>query len=406
MKALLINQSDISGGAAIAGYRLHRGLIAHGVHSRLMVGFKKTQDEQVDCIPRKYRAEKYIRSIATPWGLNYVHHIGSFWIPQHPSFQAADVLNFHNLHSGTFNYLALPQLTRNKPAVLTLHDMWTFTGHCSYSYDCQKWMTGCGQCPYPETYPAIKRDNTRLEWRLKSWLYDHSNLTVVTPSRWLTEQAQKSILNRFPIHRIPYGLDTQTFCPLNPRHCRDKLGIPQGKKVLMFAAATLAESRKGGDLLIKALQLLPEALKPELVLLTIGKPDKSSLSKLNIDSLHLGYLSAEHDKAVAYSAADLFVFPTRADNLPLVLQESMACGTPAVSFKIGGVPDLVRPGLTGYLATPGDPEDLSNGIVQLLENTATRLKMRETCRAIAVKEYAIDIQVKRYLEIFNQLLAK
>ncbi len=120
--------------------------------------------------------------------------------------------------------------------------------------------------------------------------------------------------------------------------------------------------------------------------------------------LNLGYVSSGRLKSIAFSAADLFVFPTRADNLPLILQESMACGTPMVSFKVGGVPDLVRHGITGYLATPEDASDLSGGIVQLLEDRELRERMSQNCRAIAVEEYPIKLQARKYIELYENLL--
>jgi len=128
------------------------------------------------------------------------------------------------------------------------------------------------------------------------------------------------------------------------------------------------------------------------------------LKALELATLNLGYVSSDRLKSIAYSAADLFVFPTRADNLPLVLQESMACGTPMVSFKIGGVPDLVRPGITGYLAEPEDAKDFCNGIVQLLEDQNLRDRMSQQCRAIALKEYPLELQVQRYIELYRQVL--
>jgi glycosyltransferase involved in cell wall biosynthesis len=117
-----------------------------------------------------------------------------------------------------------------------------------------------------------------------------------------------------------------------------------------------------------------------------------------------GYLNSDRLKSIAYSAADLFIFPTRADNLPLVLQESMACGTPMVSFKIGGVPDLVRPGITGYLALPEDTQDFCDGIVKLLEDEPLRKKMSENCRDIALKEYSLDLQAQQYMQLYQQVL--
>ncbi|MDZ8055550.1 MAG: glycosyltransferase family 4 protein [Aulosira sp. ZfuVER01] len=404
MNVLHINKSDIAGGAAIAGYRLHQGLLVQGIDSRLLVGTKSTNSDRVASVPRKDRTEKLLGHVNESFGLNYLNYISSFNISQHPFFKEADILNFHNLHNEYFNYLAISSLTKNKPAVFTLHDMWSFTGHCSYSYDCDRWKTGCGKCPYPDTYPNIKVDNTHLEWKLKNWVYSSSNLSIITPSNWLTEQVKQSMLNRFPVHHIPYGIDTEAYQPLDSEKCRFVLGIPNNKKVLMFGAEELKDARKGGDLLLKALQNLPESLKAETMLITFGKGGEAISNTVGMENLNLGYVDSDRLKSIAYSAADLFIFPTRADNLPLVLQESMACGTPMVSFKIGGVPDLVRHGITGYLATPEDANDFCNGIVELLEDKSLCDRMSQNCRAIALQEYPLELQAKRYIELYQQIM--
>jgi glycosyltransferase involved in cell wall biosynthesis len=406
MNVLHINQFDISGGAAIAGYRLHEGLLAQGIDSRLLVGTMKTSSDRVASVPPKYRIEKQLLRVTSRFGFNNLNYISSFDIPKHSFYKNADILNFHNLHNDYFNYLAIPSLTENKPAVFTLHDMWSFTGHCIYSYDCDRWKIGCGKCPYPDTYPAVSIDNTHLEWKLKNWVYSRSNLTIVIPSNWLVEQAQQSMLKRFSIHHIPNGIDTEAYQPLDSEQCRLVLGIPTNKKVLMFGAESLKDSRKGGDLLLKALQSLPESLKAETVLLILGNGGEAIADAVKMTTLNLGYVSSDRLKSIAYSAADLFIFPTRADNLPLVLQESMACGTPMVSFKIGGVPDLVRPGVTGYLATPDDADDFCKGIVELLEDENLRDRMSQNCRAIVLAEYTLELQAQRYIDLYRQILEK
>lgn len=404
MQVLHINQSDIGGGAAIAGYRLHQGLLAQGVDSRLLVGSVQSGSDRVASVERNYWVEKLIGYANQRAGFNYLNHISSFEISKHDFYKDADILNFHNLHTDYFSYLALPALTKSKPAIFTLHDMWSFTGHCAYSYDCDRWKVGCGHCPYPDTYPAVSKDNTHLERQLKNWVYSRSNMTIVAPSHWLTEQAKQSILSQFPIHHIPYGINTEAYQPLDSEQCRTLIGIPPRKRVLMFGAANLKDSRKGGDLLLEALKNLPTALKSETVLLTLGKGGESIAEAVGIANLNLGYVSNDRLKAVAYSAADLFIFPTRADNLPLVLQESLACGTPIVSFKVGGVPDLVRPGITGYLAAQEDAVDFCAGIVKLLDDTSLRESMSQNCRTIAVSEYSLNLQTQRYIDLYHQVL--
>ncbi|MGB5971794.1 MAG: glycosyltransferase family 4 protein [Nodosilinea sp.] len=406
MKVLQINQSDAAGGAAIASYRLHRGLLKLGIDSKLLVGRKETDDSRVAQVPRNQWAESQLHRLLHRAGFNYINHISSFNIPKHPFFKVADILNFHNLHNSYFNYLAIPRLTAQKPAIFTLHDMWSFTGHCTYSYDCTRWQTGCGKCPYPDTYPNIRRDATYWEWKLKDWVYKRSNLTIVAPSSWLANQAKASLLGRFSVHHIPYGIDTDAYQPLDSKLCCSTLGIPLGKKVLLFSAVKLADNRKGGDLLIEALSRLPKALKQDCVLLTLGDSTQQLATAVDMPVVNLGYVSSDRLKSVAYSAADLFLFPTRADNLPLVLQESMACGTPMVSFDVGGVSDLVRPGVTGYLAQPEDVDDLCRGIVDLLGDEDKRQAMGEACRRIALEEYTLELQAKRYQRLYQQVLDK
>ena len=402
MNVLHINQSDLIGGASIAGYRLHKSLLAQGIESRLLVGKQKTTSDRVAVIKRN-PIEKQLNSLTWRLGLNYINCLSTFDIPKHNFYKDADVLNFHNLHSGYFNYLALPKLTQHKPAVLTLHDMWSFTGHCAYSYECDRWKSGCGKCPHPDVYPPIKLDNTRLEWQMKNWAYHRSTLTIVAPSNWLTKLASCSILNRFSIHCIPNGIDTEVYQPLDREQCRSVLNIAKKKKVLMFGADNLTDARKGGDLLLKSLASLQPSLKAQTLLLTLGNGGEAIAEKVGIQTLNLGYVTSDRLKSIAYSAADLFIFPTRADNLPLMLQESLSCGLPVISFDIGGVPDLVRPGVTGYLAVAEDIKDFSHGIIQLLEDKNLRDRMSKQCRDIALQEYSLALQAQRYIDLYRAI---
>lgn len=405
MRILHVHTSDYigGGGGAIAMHRLHLGLKKAGFGSKILCATKTLASSDSIAIPRLSRSESQLGKVTSRLGLNGIHCLSSFKIKENQAYLDADVLNLHSFRK-RFSYLALPSLTENKPTVFTLHDMWPFTGHCAVSYDCDRWKIGCGKCPYPDALPAVKRDNTRLEWKLKDWVYGRSNLTIVTLSNNQTAQAEQSMLNRFPIHHIPNGVDTAIFEPLDPEQCRVLLGIPPGKKVLMFVALSLTQFWKGGDLLLKALQSLPESMKAETVLLLLGNKGEAIAETVDVQTLNLGYVSSDRLKAVCYSAADLFVHPTRADSLPLVLQESMACGTPMVSFAIGGVPDLVRPGITGYLAEPENAKDLCNSIVQLLKDEPLRSVMGQQCREIALEEYTLDLQVQRYVALYRRLL--
>jgi len=214
------------------------------------------------------------------------------------------------------------------------------------------------------------------------------------------------MLNRFPIHHICNGVDTHAYQPIDREKCRALLGLTANQKVLMFVAANFGDPRKGGELLTKALRSLPQALKQDICLLTMGDEDESISRVVGMNTLHLGYVGNDRLKSIAYSAADLFVFPTRADNLPVVIQESMACGTPVVSFNVGGVPEMVDPGMTGYLARPGDDQDFSRGILELLEDETLRHRMGQECRRFVLEHYALENQARRYIELYRQVLGK
>lgn len=386
--------------------RLHRALRAEGIDSKILSSKKTLNTSLSTKIPRSARwkkIENFIGLFTTELGLNDINYLSSFRVKGLQKYSQADILHFHGTH-GHFNYLALPSLTKNKPAIFTLHDMWALTGHCTYSYDCGRWKTGCGQCPYPKIHRPIKRDNTRLEWKLKEWVYQHSNLTIVVLNKWMAEKISQSSLYHLSVCQIPNGVDVETYQPLDSEQCRSLLGIPSDKKVLMFVSLSLGNHRKGSDLLIKALQSLPVSLKSEIVLLLVGDGGEGLAQVIDLKTVDLGYVRSDRLKAIAYSAADLVVFPTRADNLPLVLQESMACGTPMVSFDVGGVPELVRPGQTGYLAKPEDAEDFKNGIVELLEDDKLRNGLGHQCRAIAVEEYSLALQVKRHIKLYKSVI--
>ena len=406
MKVLHINQSDISGGAAIAAFRLHQSLLKHKIQSNLLVDRVTVRSENIDEIDRRRHIEDLASRVFWRFGLNYIYVKSTTPTLNHHFYKEATILNFHNLHGGYFNYLGIPKLTKEKPAVFTLHDMWSFTGHCAYSFNCDRWQDGCGRCPDLSSYPAIKRDTTHLEWTLKKWVYSRSNLTIVTPSRWLENLAHRSILGHFQIHHIPNGLDIEAYQPLDQQICRKALGIALDKKVLMFAAQNLRDPRKGGKFLVEALQQLPQSLKQDMILLLLGDGGEEIGSSAGIALVSLGSVAGDRLKAIAYSAADLFVLPTRADNLPLVLQESMACGTPVVALDVGGVSDLVRPNITGYLAEAENSSSLTQKIRLVLEDSEMRETMAQNCRQIAISEYSLELQAKRYINLYEEILSR
>lgn len=172
----------------------------------------------------------------------------------------------------------------------------------------------------------------------------------------------------------------------------------------MFMAANLSGRLKGADLFTRVVQGLPESLKAETVILLLGRQGEAFASSLGIQTVHLGYVESDLLKVICYSAADCFVSPTRAESFPNVLLESIACGTPVVSLKVGGVPDIARPNVTGLLADSEDFKAFRDYIMEMLENDVLRDAMRQQCRKIAVEEYSLSVQAKLYIHVYRQVL--
>lgn len=408
MKVTHLNYGDsarLTGGTAIATIRLHEALREIGVDSEVLCRFTDREVAQVHRLSApewNRKIEALLRIFTQKIGLLDLHAVSSFLLKRSRAFQETDLLHLHCIHQGYFNYLALPGLTAQKPAVYTMHDIWAFTGHCAVSYNCDRWKTGCGKCPYLQLPPAVNRDNTHLEWRLKNWTYQHSNLTIVSPSNWMTQMLKDSMLNHLPIYQIPHGIDLQQYQMLDPDYCRAVLQIPAGKKVLMFVGAV--SYYKGGDMLVAALKALPESLKSELVLLVMGDHGVAEARSCGVEVCPVGNITSDAMKAIVYSAADLFLFPTRGESFGLVALESLACRTPVVSFRVGGVPDVVRHGLNGYLAEPENAEDFRHGILELLEDSALREAMGSQGRQMAVEEFSIELEAQRYQAVYAQVL--
>lgn len=327
-------------------------------------------------------------------------------------FARADVVNLHQLHGNWFDFKVLPSWAERKPLVWTLHDMWPFTGHCAYSYDCDRWRTGCYDSPLYDRerkpyddIPQLPLDTSRLQWRAKRATYERTPITVVTPSAWLARLARESIValhGRSSVHHIPNGLDTDVYAPRDRAASRAKLDLPADAGVLLFGADSLARRRKGIAHLRDALSRLRQT-HPDLWLLTLGAAGADlgwpaeRIRSVQVDD--------ESEQADVYSAADVAVVPSVADNQPLMAVEALACGVPVVGFDVGGVPETVRDGETGRIAPAGDSTALAGAIASLFGDGELRARLGRQGREYVLREHSLDVQGRRYAEVYEQALA-
>jgi glycosyltransferase involved in cell wall biosynthesis len=417
VKILHLNTYDMRGGAARAAYRLHSGLRQTGHDSTLLVAHRSSGDPSVKRfsppLDFSHRVRRLWRrkAIARELGRYQQSRLpGSIFTSDRSEHQAdvlsqlpkVDIINLHWIATFIdYTPFFVPTI-QHTPIVWTLHDMSAFTGGCHLDQGCGKFTDQCGTCPILGS--SLEHDLTRQIWRRKQAIFSQlppERFHIVTPGRWLGQEAGRSaLLKRFSRTVIPNGLDTEDFAPRDQRFSRDVLGIPQDAQVILFVAEQSDEPHKGFNFLVDALRELPD--QDNLLLLSLGRI--SPELPANLKNIHLGHISgSDRLLSLVYSAADVFAIPSLQDNLPNTVMEALACGTPVVGFAIGGIPDMVRPGITGQLAPARDVPALRAALVELLQSPDLHSGYAERCRQIAVEEYSLDRQVQNYLALYQNL---
>jgi glycosyltransferase involved in cell wall biosynthesis len=418
LKVVHVSTEEASGGAARAALRLHDGLRRLGADSTLFVEHRATDGATTrrfepprdplsrvrrrlrgDALQRRFAAYRATRKPGTEIFTDARSRHGHDPLAQLP---AADVVNLHWIAQFVDYELVLAPLAATQPVVWTLHDMNAFTGGCHYDLGCRRFLDRCGACPQLGSLAPddLSSDVLAIKRRVYHGI-GAGRIHFVTPSRWLADEVRGSMLGtKFPVSVIPYGLDLDAFAPRDQQAARDTLGIPRGAHVVLFLGHYLANERKGFRLLAGALEPLRVRL-PDLFLLSVGI---GSVPDVRAPGLHLPHLDHDRLLSLVYSAADVFVIPSRQDNLPNTVLEAMACGTPVVGFAVGGIPDMVRDGETGLLVSPFDVEALGLAIAGVCTDPERRRAMGARCRRVAEEDYRIEQQARRYLDLYRSLL--
>ena len=409
VSVLHVNTADNLGGAARSAYKIHSGVRALGARSRMLVRTRVTDDPDVALVNGGRWRWRVLDALGTQVvdrvGAQYLFYPSSFALLDHPWLAETQVVQLYNTHGGYFTHRVLPELSRRRPVVWRLSDMWPFTGHCAYSLDCERWKTGCGHCPLLHEYPGLPWDTTARLFRIKERLYASSRLTIVATNSWMEGLVRQSpLLGRFPLHRIPNGVDVSVFRPMEKAAARRALGIDDTLPVVLFAAHVARPgTRKGGEYVSPSLERAA-AQGSRFRLVVLGEDAEAWPEARAYPTTRVGFTADNARLAAVYSAADVLLWPAVAENFPNGIVEAMACGTPAVAFDTGGVRDAVRHLETGYLAAFRDVEDLARGVHLLIGDAAQRGRLSEACRRVAADDYSDERQARRYHDLYARLL--
>jgi glycosyltransferase involved in cell wall biosynthesis len=402
-----------TGGATTAAQRINLALQKNGVDSTHLVGkknnasstmiqFNQPEFEGLDKIKQKgirianeLKLVKQKSRINHDFLLNKPKGFEMFTSPfsnlspeNHALVKQADIIHLHWVAEFIDFELFFKKI--NKPIVWTMHDMNSFTGGCHYSMDCEQYNDSCKSCP------QIAQNNIAphfLEVKRKG-LQLAKNLHFVGPSKWLFNLSKSSLAaHGIEHHHIKYACDSKVFKPLNKQACKEILGFPKDKKLITYITPNIDNKRKGFDFLINVVNEFKN--NDQVYFCCVGNTSQ----KLPVHSF--GHVNDEILMAQIYNATDLFLMPSLADNLPNVLIESILCGTPALSFNVGGIPDIIQHGVNGILC-PVSAQELIAEVYNFLNQ-----KYTFDCSKFAsdaALEYDETKIASQYKSLYSQIL--
>lgn len=419
MKISILNKWDTQGGAARAAYRLVQALEDQNCDVDYYVNVMTLKKKNVHHLRfNKHIYKGKLEALTQKVYINqnrtdisntfFSFSYQGFNFEEQKMLRESDVINLHWTEKLVSNETLKQLVELDKPLVWTLHDMKPFTGGCHYNAGCREFEQECLDCA------QLKNDPFKLAHKVlkeKLDILKNANLTIVSPSRWLADEAKKSALFKDKrVEVIPNAIEIDVFKPIAKKEAKKSLGIEDDKIVLQFGAQDAKEKRKGFEYLIEAIHiaLKHEAFKAlcdskKILILCMGHPS-DELKNLPIETKELGFISEDKEIALVYNATDIFVLPTLEDNLPNTMLESFACETPIVAFDTGGVPDVVKDQENGIVVPTCDVEALADGIVELVLNREKREAFGKNGRRFIESKFKLEDQAQAYTALFNDLL--
>ena len=403
MKILQVNSSDTGGGAERVAYQIHSKLNSlEDIESKLLVRNKVKDDETIIELSRGFFDKIITRLINNELSLQGKVSLGSINFNKTIVKDNYNIVHYHNIHSNYYNFKNMKKISDKVSIVWTLHDMWAFTGRCAYSYDCMEWTKECGKCGDKiDTFPKMKKDNSKKVLRYKKESFVNDNMYIVTPSKWLESLVRKSFMKDMNITTIYNGVDIQLYKYNDKYEMRKKYGLDQNKKYILLISANINDPRKGFRTIINTLNNVEN--KESYEILIVGKKLENDILDSRFSLRQFGYISDEKKLNEIYSLADVFIMPTLADNFPCTILESMASGTAVISFNIGGIPEQINKEV-GWLLEPNDNDSLLNIINNLskeeceLKGTLSRLRVEEN--------FSLEKGVENYISLYKKILGE
>ena len=408
MKVLIVNTSERAGGAAVAASRLTSALNRHGIKAKMLV-----RDKSTDLVTTLQMHHSRWLRWAFLWERLCIFAANRFrrdgiWrvdianagaeITQSEAFQEADIIHLHWVNQG---FLSLGEIERilqsGKRVVWTMHDMWPCTAICHHARSCERFHTHCHDCPM--LAGSTERDLSYRVFEQKQRIYRLGKMAFVGCSRWIANEARKSaLLKDCLITDIPNTFPASLFHPASQEEARRRLHLPVGGHLLLFACQKVTNVQKGLHLLFEALKQMHD---DDLQLVVVGQLSDAIATAIPQPVHTLGYVHDEATMATLYQAVDCFVTPSLEENLPNTIMEAMACGTPCVGFRVGGIPEMIDHKENGYVAEYQSIDDLVAGIGYVLHDEY-HSQLSQAAAKKALKAWGEEHVASQYIKLYEE----
>ena len=416
MKVLIVNTSERTGGAAVAANRLMKALINHGVKAKMLVRDKESDSLTVTELSRSWRLrwnflwERFVIFVRSGFSRKHLFEIDlantGTDITRLREFQEADIIHLHWINQGMLSLSGIRKILRSgKPVVWTMHDIWPATAICHVTLGCRNFTTRCRSCRLLGNSQGD--DISTTIWQRKLRMLEGENIYYVACSRWLENEAKASaLLKGHKVTSIPNPIDTHIYNKYSKEEARQRLGLPQDRRLILFASQRVTTPNKGMDYLIEACRLLGNRTKCQTPyeVVILGGHAEELVELLQLKAHPLGYVNDERRIVDVYNAVDVFVLPSLSENLPNTIMEAMACGVPCGGFKVGGIPEEIDHKRNGYVADYRNAEDLARGIRWILEESDYEALSRNAIQKVA-HNYSQQNVALRYAEVYQQAMA-
>ena len=412
MRVLIINTSERTGGAAIAANRLMDALQKNGIKAKMLVRDKQTDKLTVASIPSswiltmKFLWERFVIWINNRMSMRNIFMVDiantGTDITQMFEFKQADVIHLHWINQGFLSLNDIDLILKSgKPVVITMHDMWYFTGICHYSGECKKYRRKCKECPL--IHGCMGTDLARKVFHKKMMMFKNSKIVFVGCSQWITSLCLQSKLTKGnTVLNVPNPININEYAPAPKKEMRRIWNLPEDKILILFGSQRITDRRKGFDLFCEACKIIchNQDIAGRIGVVVLGEDSDTVKSQIPFSIYPVGYLSNSRDIVQIYNAVDLFVTPSLQDNLPNTIMEAMACGTPCVGFNIGGIPEMIDHKQNGYVAEYRNAEDFATGIQWCLDEEHYPT-LCTNARQKVVESYREENIAHRYTEIYR-----